>query len=72
MDNDLSNYRKNYQKKGLSRKEVPENPIELFQKWFYEVENFFPDTEVNAMTLSTIGLDGHPRSRVVLLKRFTY
>lgn len=72
MEKDLSNYRKSYEKNELLMKNAPENPLELFQKWFYEVENFFPDTEVNAMTLSTIGLDGHPRSRVVLLKRFTY
>ena len=72
MEKDLSNYRKSYEKSELLMKNAPENPLELFQKWFYEVENFFPDTEVNAMTLSTIGLDGCPRSRVVLLKRFTY
>ncbi len=72
MEKDLSNYRKSYEKNELLKKDAPENPLELFQKWFYEVENFFPDTEANAMTLSTIGLDGHPRNRVVLLKKFTY
>ncbi len=72
MDNDLSNYRKIYKKSELSKKEVPENPIELFQKWFFEVDEFGGDTEANAMTIATIGLDGFPKSRVVLLKKYTW
>lgn len=72
MEKDLSSYRKSYDKGELLLKEVPENPMELFQKWFYEIDTFFPEEETNAMTLSTIGLDGYPKSRVVLLKRYTY
>jgi len=72
MDNDLSNYRKVYKKKELSKKEVSENPMELFQKWFFEVDEFGGDTETNAMTISTVGLDGFPKSRVVLLKKYTW
>ncbi len=72
MEKDLSNYRKSYEKHELLLKNVPESPIELFQKWFYEVDKFFAEDETNAMTVSTIGLDGFPKNRVVLLKRFTY
>jgi pyridoxamine 5'-phosphate oxidase len=72
MDNDLSNYRKTYQKSELSEKEISENPLELFQKWFFEVEEFGGDIEANAMTISTIGNDGFPKSRVVLLKKYTW
>ncbi|MDO5980698.1 pyridoxamine 5'-phosphate oxidase [Flavivirga spongiicola] len=72
MEKDLSNYRKSYEKHELLLKDVPENPMELFQKWFYEVDKFFIEDETNAMTVSTIGLDGFPKNRVVLLKRFTY
>lgn len=72
MEQDLSDYRKSYEKSELLLKNTPENPMELFQKWFYEVDKHFGDSETNAMTLSTIGLDGFPKSRVVLLKRFTY
>ncbi|MFG6687407.1 pyridoxamine 5'-phosphate oxidase [Mariniflexile sp. HNIBRBA6329] len=72
MEKDLSNYRKSYEKSELLLKDVPENPIELFQKWFYEVDKFFVEDETNAMTVSTIGLDGFPKNRVVLLKRFTH
>ena len=72
MDKDLSNYRKIYKKKELSKKDVSENPMELFQKWFFEVEEFGGDTETNTMTISTIGLDRFPKSRVVLLKKYTW
>ena len=46
--------------------------MELFQKWFYEVEASEGVDEPNAMTVSTIGLDGFPKNRVVLLKKYTY
>ena len=72
MEKDLSNYRKSYEKGELSETTVPENPLELFQKWFYEVENSDHHDDANAMTISTLGLDGYPKNRVVLLKRFTY
>ncbi len=48
------------------------NPIAHFQKWFHEVDKACPEDETNIMLLSTIGLDGYPKSRVVLLKRFTW
>jgi len=71
---DLSNYRKSHEKSELLETNIPEDPINLFNRWFHETEDFGgPDTsgeEVNAMTISTIGLDGFPKSRVVLLKKF--
>ena len=72
MDKDLSNYRKSYEKSALLKTNVPENPLELFQKWFYEVDNSESIDEANAMTLSTVGKDGYPKNRVVLIKRYTY
>ena len=72
MEKDLGNYRRNYIKKELSLKEVPENPMELFQTWFFEVEEFEGDVESNAMTISTIGNDGFPKNRAVLLKKYTW
>lgn len=67
---DLSNYRKSYEKNELLETNIPEDPINLFHRWFYETEEFGGIEEVNAMTISTIGLDGFPKSRVVLLKKF--
>jgi pyridoxamine 5'-phosphate oxidase len=67
---DLSDYRKTYDKSELLETSIPEDPINLFNRWFHEVEDFGGNEEVNAMTVSTIGLDGFPKSRVVLLKKF--
>lgn len=72
MNKDLSNYRKSYEKSELLISNVPENPIQLFQTWFYEADGLDSIGEANAMTVSTIGLDGFPKSRVVLLKKYTH
>lgn len=68
---DLSNYRKSYEKSELLESSVSKNPFELFSKWFQEAEEIGGSEEINAMTISTIGLDGFPKNRVVLLKQFT-
>ncbi len=67
---DLSNYRKSYEKSQLLESAIPDDPINLFHQWFYETQEFGGVDEVNAMTVATIGLDGFPKSRVVLLKKF--
>ncbi|MBL7886799.1 MAG: pyridoxamine 5'-phosphate oxidase [Flavobacterium sp.] len=67
---DLSNYRKSYEKSELLESNIPEDPINLFNRWFHETEDLGGVEEVNAMTVATIGLDGFPKSRVVLLKKF--
>lgn len=67
---DLGDYRKSYEKSELLETNIPEDPINLFNRWFHETEDFGGVDEVNAMTVSTIGLDGFPKSRVVLLKKF--
>ncbi len=69
---DIGSYRKSYDKSELLESTIPEDPINLFNRWFHEVEDFGGVDEVNAMTVSTIGLDGFPKSRVLLLKQFTY
>ena len=71
MSKDLSNYRKSYEKQELLESNCPESPIELFQNWFTTADDSQMVDESNAMTLSSIGLDGFPKSRVVLLKKFT-
>lgn len=72
MDNDLSAYRKSYEKGSLVETNIPENPLELFRTWFMEVDASDTIDEANAMTVATIGLDGYPKNRVVLLKKYTY
>lgn len=67
---DLSDYRKSYEKRILDENTVPAEPIALFEQWFHEAEAMGTADEVNAMSVSTIGTDGFPKSRIVLLKRF--
>jgi len=69
---DLSNYRRSYEKSELTEDLLPEDAIAFFKKWFIEAEEFGTAGEVNAMTISTLGQDGYPNSRVVLLKQYTY
>lgn len=72
MPKDLSNYRKSYNQKELLETNCPENPIELFRDWFIHAETSETVEEVNAMTIATVGLDGFPKSRIVLLKKYTW
>lgn len=72
MQEDLGNYRKSYEKGGLDEAEMSENPLEVFRDWFLEADNHPSVEEPNAMTLSTLGTDGFPKGRVVLLKKFTH
>ena len=70
MEKDLGNYRKSYEKEALEESKISDNPIQQFQTWFYEVEASETVDEANAMSISSIGLDGFPKTRVVLLKKY--
>jgi pyridoxamine 5'-phosphate oxidase len=72
MKKNLGNHRKSYEKSALMEDAISDNPMELFQKWFYELEKSDSVEELNTMTISTLGLDGYPKGRIVLLKRFTH
>ena len=71
MSKDLSNYRKSYEKQELLESNCPKKPLELFKNWFLNADESNRIEETNAMTISTIGKDGFPKSRVVLLKKYT-
>ena len=72
MEQDLSNYREDYQKDALLEQNTPENPMELFRDWFLGADESEYVSEANAMNIATIGLDGFPKNRMVLLKKFTW
>ena len=68
---DLSNQRKNYSKDKLSEEFIPKEPFDLFSIWFEDSTNNSDNREINTMILNTIGGDGFPKGRVVLLKYFS-
>jgi pyridoxamine 5'-phosphate oxidase len=67
----LADLRKSYEKGTLDLHNVKDNPLQLCQTWFYEAKEADAIDEANAMSLTTLGDDGFPRARVVLLKDFS-
>lgn len=63
----IAHLRKDYTLNGLRQGDVLKNPIEQFERWFEEALAS-EVLEPNGMVLSTIGVDGYPHGRVVLLK----
>jgi len=53
---------------GLQRKDLPDDPITLFQSWL-QLATDAGVREPNAMSLATCGADGQPHCRVVLLRQ---
>lgn len=71
MEN-LHDKRKIYEKSQLIESEIKENPIEQFRDWFLDASVNPTVSEANAMAVSTLEDDGCPRTRMVLLKEYTY
>lgn len=71
MKRDLHNYRDSYEKGELLLETTPSDPIEQFSQWFKEVEAEGSTREANAMSLATLGTNGFPKARIVLLKAFS-
>ncbi len=70
MKQDLSNKRKEYSENTINFSETPENPFDLFDIWYNSAFSSNKIMEPYAMSLATIGTDGFPRTRIVLLKEF--
>jgi len=71
MEN-LHHKRKVYEKSQLIESEIKQNPIEQFRDWYSEASETPGISEANAMAISTVEEDGCPRTRMVLLKSYTY
>lgn len=71
MEN-LHHKRKVYEKSQLIESEIKQNPMEQFRDWFLEASENPSISEANAMAISTVEEDGCPRTRMVLLKSYTY
>ena len=68
---DLSDFRKSYEKGLISDDFKNFNPFFIFANWFEEAKQDKRIIEPNAMTLSTVSSDHSPKSRIVLLKKFS-
>ena len=66
---DLSAMRVGYGPAGLDEAQAPADPLDLFAVWFAEVAAGGV-AEPNAMVVATVGGDGWPAARTVLLKGY--
>ena len=63
----IADLRKEYSRASLSEADVLADPVEQFSKWFGEaIAAQVP--EANAMSVSTVGANGRPSSRILLIK----
>jgi pyridoxamine 5'-phosphate oxidase len=65
----VADLRKDYGQASLSESDVADDPIEQFAHWFEQALKAEVN-EPNAMNLATVGADGRPSSRIVLVKQF--
>ena len=64
---DIASLRKSYERDELDEASSAADPLNQFQRWLEQALNAqLP--EPNAMTLATVGADGRPSTRVVLIK----
>ena len=63
----LSEFRKSYELGELDEDQATDGPLALFQRWMDEAIAH-DVSEPTAMTVATVGTDGRPSTRVVLLK----
>ena len=71
MEN-LHDKRKVYDRAELLESQIKDNPMEQFRDWFLDAEQNTQISEANAMAISTLENDGCPRTRMVLLKSYTW
>lgn len=65
----VAHLRKDYGQARLDESDVADDPIDQFTRWFEEALKAEVN-EPNAMSLATVGEDGRPTSRIVLVKQF--
>ena len=66
---DIADLRKSYERDALDETASAADPVQQFEHWFDQaLKAELP--EPNAMTLATVGADGRPSTRIVLIKGF--
>lgn len=68
MGKRLADQRKSYEQGQLDEADTTSEPLALFLRWLDQAEKAKNVTEPNAMTVATVGADGRPSTRVVLIK----
>lgn len=69
MNDKLADLRKSYERAELDEAMLAQTPTDQFRRWLDEaLKAEVP--EPNAMTVATVGADGRPSTRVVLIKDF--
>ncbi len=66
---DISNFRREYLKGGLSRTGLEEDPVQQFTNWFEQARKT-DIADPTAMILATVDSHGRPSQRAVLLKYY--
>jgi pyridoxamine 5'-phosphate oxidase len=68
----LAKMRRQYTLDGLDEAQAPDDPMVLFGLWMQQARDTeSPPVEANSMTLATVGEQGRPHCRVLLLKGFS-
>ncbi len=67
VSNDLADLRRDYRSKPLRGADLDPDPIVQFDRWFQDATRA-QMLDANAMSIATVGADGQPSSRTVLLK----
>ena len=67
----VADLRREYARARLDETDVSHDPMVEFARWFAEAREA-QVLEANAMTLATVGTDGAPAARIVLLKGFDH
>jgi|SRR5690554_2476204 len=65
---DLKNVRRDYAQGRLCRESLNDDPMQQFATWFQAAKDHPSQTDPTAFILATVGADGQPHQRVVLLK----
>ncbi len=66
---DLQAIRREYRQGGLCEEDLTDDPLALFSRWLQDAIDM-GIADANAMTVATVGKDGQPSQRIVLLKSF--
>ncbi|MFC3395417.1 pyridoxamine 5'-phosphate oxidase [Brenneria rubrifaciens] len=69
QDADIANLRREYTRGGLRRRDLTDNPMDLFERWLKQACDA-KLADPTAMSVATVDEQGQPYQRIVLLKHY--